>query len=222
MARNLGILARQFLWNRRKPGADLLHHRLKGPFNCVQSQSQSQSRTTQTLTGSTPTAPSSTNTKKVISFNFPDLRPNYRLLEKTRPDKATGPSNTILKAPVDLMDKLCSVRNEHKSAIFYITSSSCEASHKLLSPVILELSGRFLHVRVYKLILPEYDVGDKVGPFNLINLPNITFFQYGDKAAEIFGVDITGLKQTFEKLFSLDDDDLEESNITETTQPSKC
>ncbi|XP_070670141.1 uncharacterized protein [Malus domestica] len=43
----------------------------------------------------------------------------------------------------------------YASAILYITSSSCKASHKLLSPVILELSGRFLHVRVYKLVLPE-------------------------------------------------------------------
>ncbi|KAB2619147.1 hypothetical protein D8674_015016 [Pyrus ussuriensis x Pyrus communis] len=215
MARKLGIFARQLIWNRNKL-----------PFNCVQSQSQSQFqfqfRTTQTLT-LTASIP---NTNKVSSFHIPERsHADYRRREEQRPNKPTGPSNYILKAPVDLWNELQHVRCAYASAIFYITSSSCKASHKLLSPVILELSGRFLHVRVYKLVLPECDVGRNLGPFNLTTLPNVTFYQYGKKAAEVFGIDVIGVKKTFEKLFSFgeapcDSGDLEESGPTETTQPA--
>ncbi|KAB2619156.1 hypothetical protein D8674_015025 [Pyrus ussuriensis x Pyrus communis] len=216
MPGNSGVLVRELLgYGRSKHRAGLVHHHLMLlSFNSIQRQAFK--TLTLNLT-SIPTTPSSSPhtflSTSIHSLSLENFRQQRRLFSSS---SSSGPSNVILLDMYhDFYFQLNTVDEESLSAVFYFTTDDKSESNNFVIPILIGLGEQFPHVRIYKMFTEEGQ--STLGPFDVSAAPIFFFLRKGVKVAEIVGVDIARLKETFGKLYSQ-----EESQDGGAARDMKC
>ncbi|KAB2619157.1 thioredoxin O [Pyrus ussuriensis x Pyrus communis] len=233
MARNLGVLVRQVRGNGDKPCAGLLLHHLKLPCHSIQTLISLKTLTSiPTAPSLPPTAPS---TPKPLYDSLHST--NLQFFQHRTLTSASGPSDIQIKKkrkkrPSNIVTvktrnqyypALCKVRSKKAPVVFFFTTA-CSDACPLITPVLQDLSEQFPHVTIYKFDVFGGKIAEALSLYVVPALPTFFFYKDGGRESRIIGADVAGLKNTFEKLYSLEgsqDGDLGEAMPSENLHMGK-
>ncbi|CAN6549774.1 unnamed protein product [Malus baccata var. baccata] len=103
----------------------------------------------------------------------------------------SGSSQVIIRSDLEFELDIMNIEKRRLSAVFY----------KVVAPVIVDLSGQFLDVTMYKIVFTKGISNPSYLMFCDQFLPMFFFYKYGEKVAEVIGPDVVGLRDTFMTLY---------------------